>query len=211
MAAPRDEHVCVAGNGRIQITFQRERKTLRSLLSFFNRGHRIEIDDPKSVVPSVDVAKAEHFLAALSAKHGPLAPADAMIETDSIAALVLDGPALLALAAGSPRARAYVAWAVRSKARIIAPATVFLDPSVAAIAASVADVVPIYASTAELAGTLLANAPVRSSASPHPNCVAPRIWISWQPKYSQRQMRAAPRSSSWLTGCVRSCRQGPTV
>ena len=158
MAAPRDEHVCVAGNGRIQITFQRERKTLRSLLSFFNRGHRIEIDDPKSVVPPVDVAKAEHFLAALSAKHGPLAPADAMIETDSIAALVLDGPALLALAAGSPRARAYVAWAVRSKARIIAPATVFLDPSVAAIAASVADVVPIYASTAELAGTLLANA-----------------------------------------------------
>ena len=95
----RDEDLCVAGNGRIQITFQRERNTLRSLLSFFSRGHRIEVDDPKSVVPPVDVTKAEHFLAVLSAKHGPLAPADAMIRTDTVAALLLDGPALLALAA----------------------------------------------------------------------------------------------------------------
>ena len=46
---------------------------------------------------------------------------------------------------------------MRSKARVIAPATVFLDPAVAAIAGAVADIVPIYASTAELAGTLLAN------------------------------------------------------
>ena len=131
---------------------------MRSLLSFFNRGNRVEIDDPKPVAPPVDVSKAEHFLATLSAKHGPIAPADAMIRTDTVAALLLDGPALLALAAGNVRARAYVAWAVRSKTRVVAPATVFLDPGVAAIAGAVADVVPIYASTAELAATLLVRA-----------------------------------------------------
>jgi predicted nucleic acid-binding protein len=80
------------------------------------------------------------------------------IVTDSIATLVLDGSALLALAAGHPRARAYVTWAVRSRTRVVAPATAFLDPAVAAVAASVADVVPIYASTAEVAATLLSHA-----------------------------------------------------
>jgi hypothetical protein len=145
----------VASNGRIQITFERERKTLRSLLSFFNRGHRTEHADPVDVVPVLDSSKAERYLAMLAAKHGPLAPSDLAIQTDSIAALLLDGPSFLALAAGHRRARAYLAWAVRSKTRLVAPATSFLDPAVAAIAASVADIVPIYASTAEVAALLL--------------------------------------------------------
>jgi len=145
----------VTTDGRIQITFERERKTLRSLLSFFNRGHRVEIADPKPVVPPIDVSKAELYLAELSERHGPLGPSDLAVQADAVAALLLDGPALLALAAGSPRARAYLAWAVRSKTRIVAPATAFLDPAVAAIAGAVAEVVPIYASTAEVAATLL--------------------------------------------------------
>ena len=64
----------------------------------------------------------------------------------------------LALAAGNVRARAYVGWAVRSHTRVVAPATSFLDPTAASVAAAVADVLPIYASTAELAATLLSRA-----------------------------------------------------
>jgi hypothetical protein len=142
-------------NGRIYITYERERNTLRSILSFFSRGQRVEIDEPKPIAPTVDVSKAEHFLAALTVKHGPIAAADAMIATDAASALLLDGPALLALAAGNVRARAYVGWAVRSHTRLVAPATSFLDPAVASVAAAIADVLPIYASTAELAATLL--------------------------------------------------------
>jgi predicted nucleic acid-binding protein len=148
----------VAQNGRIQITFERERKTLRSLLSFFNRGHRVEHADGNGVVAPVDMSKAERFLATLVAKYGPLPAGATDIVTDSIATLVLDGPALLALAAGHPRARAYVTWAVRMRTRVVVPATAFLDPEVAAIAGSVADIVPIYASTAEVAATLIAHA-----------------------------------------------------
>ena len=157
-SAARHDEDCkyVAGNGRIQITFERERRTLASIFSFFNRGHRVEIADAVPVVPPVDTSKAEHYLAMLALRHGPLEPADLAIETDSIATLMLDGPAFLALAAGHRRARAYVAWAVRSKSRVVAPATSFLDPAVAAIASAVADVIPIYASTAEVAATLLA-------------------------------------------------------
>jgi hypothetical protein len=145
----------VASNGRIEITFERERNTLRSLLSFFNRGHRVEHADDDTIVPPIDTSKAQRYLAALTAKHGPLGPSDLAIATDSIATLILDGPALLALGAGHRRARAYVAWAVRTKTRLVAPATAFLDPAVAAIASAVADIVPIYASTAEVAATLL--------------------------------------------------------
>ena len=146
----------MASNGRIQITFERERKTLRSLLSFFNRGFRIEVADDHAVVPQVDLSKAQTYLASLTAKHGPLALSDLAIETDAVATLLLDGPALLALASGNARARAYLGWAVRSKTRVVVPATAFLDPAVAAIASAVADVVPIYASTAEVAAGLLA-------------------------------------------------------
>lgn len=147
----------VAGNGRIEISFERERKTLRSLLSFFNRGHRVEHADNTEVVPAIDISKAERYLASLTAKYGPLSPAALVaIQADSVATLLLDGAALTALAAGNPRARAYIAWAVRTKTRIVAPATAFLDPNAASVASLVADVVPIYASTAEVASTLLA-------------------------------------------------------
>jgi len=144
-------------NGRIYITYERERNTLRSILSFFSRGQRVEIEEPKPIA-HVDVSKAEHFLAALTVKHGPIAAADAVVVTDAATALLLDGPALLALAAGNVRARAYVGWAVRSHTRVVAPATSFLDPTAASVAAAVADVLPIYASTAELAATLLSRA-----------------------------------------------------
>lgn len=146
----------MAGTGRIEITFERERKTLRSLLSFFNRGHRVEHADDPGIVPAVDISKAEHYLAALTAKHGPLPPAALSVQADAVATLVLDAAALSALAAGNPRARAYLEWAVRSKTRIVAPATVFLDPNAGTVAGLVADVVPIYASTAQLASILLA-------------------------------------------------------
>ncbi len=125
-------------------------------MSFFNLGHRVEHADDPAVVPPVDLSKAERYLASLAGKYGPIPPAALAIETDAVATLLLDGSALVALASGHGRARAYLAWAVRTKARIVAPATAFIDPRAAAAAALVADVVPIYASTAEVAASLLA-------------------------------------------------------
>ncbi len=148
----------MATNGRIEISFERERNTLRSLLSFFNRGHRVEHADGNGVVAPVDVSKAQRFLEALAVRHGPIPVAATRIETDAIAALVMDGSALLALAAGHGRARAYAAWAVRTKVRIVVPSTAFLDPDVAAVAGNIADVVPIYASTAESATIVMRQA-----------------------------------------------------
>ena len=111
-------------------------------------------------------AKAARYLGALVAAYGPLPPEDpATANTPLVDLLVLDATALAALARGNVRARAQLAHAVGSLARIVVPATALVDAAHQRVAQAVGTVMNIDAPTARAAARLLLAAPRASATS----------------------------------------------
>ena len=145
---------------RIDVTFDREREVLETLLRLLRRALLPARSSPAAANGHAGppVPRAAQYLGALSNAFGPL-PTDALAEEPAlVATMLLDASAVTALARGNPRARAFVARAVGSLAKIAVPATSLLDPQVATIAEYVADVVAIDARVVRRAAALMAEA-----------------------------------------------------
>jgi len=135
---------------KLDITFDREREVLRALRALFS-------GKPPSA-EQTPVAKASGYLKMLAEAYGTLPTQPFRSEPPLVGALAFDASALTALACGDVRARSYLARGVGSVARFLVPATVLLDPHVAAVADAFAEVRAIDAAAAREAARLLANA-----------------------------------------------------
>ena len=168
---------------RVQITFDREREALRGIVdAVTNRrratapsqrdSHCAEVSEGAATpnTPWLDdrddsrtrpspVSKASRYLASLADAYGPVPPSELRPDVPFVDTLVLDASALTELAAGNIRARALVARAVGSLARIVVPATALRSGTHQRIADLLADVLPIEASHARTAAKLLLAAP----------------------------------------------------
>jgi len=116
-------------------------------------------DDAGRTRRPIPVSKTGQYLAKLTEAYGPLVPGVLAADTPFVDTLVLDASALTALAAGDMRARAHVARAVGSLARIVVPATSLRDATSERIARSFADIVTVDTAHVRLAATLLIKAP----------------------------------------------------
>jgi len=167
---------------RIEISFDREREALQSLsdaISKLGRSWRIPgVEQTVALVlpalpqnlPWLDdslegsarpapVSKASRYLATLGDAYGPLPSRALAVDSPLVDTIVLDASGLIALARGNVRARAHIARAVASFARIVIPATTLRTDAQQRIAESVGDVVPVDDAQARLAAALLVRTP----------------------------------------------------
>lgn len=105
------------------------------------------------------VSKVGRYLATLADAYGPLPTRVLDVDAPFVDTLVLDASAVAALAGGDMRARAHVARAVGSLARIVVPATSLRDGTLERIARSFAEIVPIDSAHVRLAAKLLIEVP----------------------------------------------------
>ena len=118
----------------------------------------------RSHTPDESTAKAARYLGALVAAYGPL-PLEDLATPDSplVDLLVLDASALAALARGNVRARAQLARAVGTLARIVVPTIALVDAAHQRVAQAVGTIVTIDRPIAHEAARLLVATPYSSA------------------------------------------------
>jgi predicted nucleic acid-binding protein len=140
----------ISTSRRLDVSYERELHLLRSFCALLGF---------KPAVPEQSSApKAARYLAALAEAYGPLPATPFPHEPPLVRALTFDATGLAALARGDVRARAYLARAVGSIARILVPATALLEPRLAAVADAIAEIVELDESVARSAAQIMNDA-----------------------------------------------------